>query len=331
MSTDSKYLYGPVPSRRLGRSLGIDLVPFKTCTYDCIYCQLGRTTHRTMDRRAYFPVHEILTELEQVLDAGKEPDYIGIAGSGEPTLNSGIGVLIKEIKRRTAIPVAVLTNGSLLWMPTVRTALMPADLVLPSLDAGDPRLFQRINRPCGGIAFDSLVNGLIQFTHQFPGRVWLEILLLGGLTDTPAAVSRIAEVVSRIRPARVQLNTVCRPAAENFARSLSIEQMQELKAFFAGPVDIISETAAEQLPLVASCPAGDREIQAMLGRRPCTAEDVAAGLRMHMNEALKKLERLVAAGMAHMLMENKKTFYAAGESSGPTAKGGEPPNLEQYK
>jgi wyosine [tRNA(Phe)-imidazoG37] synthetase (radical SAM superfamily) len=331
MSTDYKYLYGPVPSRRLGRSLGIDLVPFKTCTYDCIYCQLGRTTHRTMDRRPYFPVNEILTELEQVLDAGEKPDYIGIAGSGEPTLNSGIGLLIKEIKRRTVIPVAVLTNGSLLWMPTVRTALMSADLVLPSLDVGDPRLFQRINRPCGGITYDCMVNGLIEFTHQFPGQVWLEILLLAGLTDTPAAVSRIAEVVSRIRPARVQLNTVCRPPAEKFARSLSREQMMALKAFFAEPVDIIGETAP-QSSFAAFYTAGNREILAMLNRRPCTAEDVAAGLRMHANEALKKLEQLVAAGMAHMLRENKKTFYVAGEPSGTPAKvfGGSP-SSERYK
>lgn len=310
MSANCKYLYGPVPSRRLGRSLGIDLVPFKTCTYDCIYCQLGRTTHRTMDRRAYFPVHEILTELAEVLNAGETPDYIGIAGSGEPTLNSEIGVLIKELKRRTAIPVAVLTNGALLWMPAVRTALMPADLVVPSLDAGDPRLFQRINRPCGGITYDRMINGLIQFTHQFQGRVWLEILLLAGLTDTPAVVARIAEVVSRMRPARVQLNTVCRPPAENCARSLSIDQMQALKGFFAGPVDIIGETAVEQSPRAAFYTAGEREILAMLGRRPCTVEDVAAGLRMHVNEALKKLEGLVAAGRAHVLTENKKTFYA---------------------
>jgi wyosine [tRNA(Phe)-imidazoG37] synthetase (radical SAM superfamily) len=290
--------------------LGIDLVPFKTCTYDCIYCQLGRTTHRTMDRRAYFPVNEILTELERVLDAGERPDYIGIAGSGEPTLNSGIGPLIKEIKRRTDIPVAVLTNGSLLWMPAVRNALMPADLVLPSLDAGEPRLFRRINRPCGGIDYEGMVDGLIQFTGHFMGRVWLEILLLAGLTDTPAALSRLAELVSRIGPARVQLNTVCRPPAETCARSLSGEQMQAAKAFFAEPVDIIGETASHP-SFAAVYAAGDREILAMLGRRPCTAEDVAVGLGMHTNEALKKLERLVAAGMAHMLMENQKAFYVA--------------------
>jgi wyosine [tRNA(Phe)-imidazoG37] synthetase (radical SAM superfamily) len=321
MAADRKYIYGPVPSRRLGRSLGIDLVPFKVCTFDCIYCQLGRTTHKTWKRRAYFPVNEIQAELEQVLNTGETPDCIGIAGSGEPTLNSGIGVLIKEIKRRTAIPVAVLTNGALMWMPAVRAALMSADLVLPSLDAGDPRLFKRINRPCSGITYDRMVKGLIQFTHQFPGQVWLEILLLAGLTDTPAAVTRIAERVSRIQPARVQLNTVCRPPAEKCARPVAIEQMQVLKAYFTGPVDIIGEIPAGQVPLTTAGTAGNREILAMLSRRPCTAEDVAGGLRMHLNEALKKLEQLVASGAARTIWEEKKIFYAAVGPSGSAGQG----------
>jgi wyosine [tRNA(Phe)-imidazoG37] synthetase (radical SAM superfamily) len=321
MNTDRKYVYGPVPSRRLGRSLGIDLVPFKTCTCDCIYCQLGRTSHKTMNRLAYLPVNKILAELEQVLNSGETPDYIGIAGSGEPTLHSEIGVLIKEIKRCTATPVVVLTNGSLLWMPAVRADLMSADLVLPSLDAGDPRLFKRINRPCSGITYERMVSGLIQFVHQFPGQVWLEIMLLGKLTDSPAAVTRIADCVSRIKPARVQLNTVCRPPAEKYARPVSAEQMQTLRVFFAEPVDIIGENPAAQVPLATVYTIGSREIVAMLGRRPCTAEDVGAGLRMNVNEALKKLEQLVAAGLAHRLEENRKIFYTASEPSRPMCKG----------
>ncbi len=146
-SNDFKYLYGPVPSRRLGRSLGIDLVPFKTCTYDCIYCQLGRTTNKTMERRPYVPVKDILSELKIKLAIGGSPDYISIAGSGEPTLHSDIGELIGKIKEITKIPVAVLTNGSLLYLPEVRAALMQADLVIPSLDAGDEELFHYVNRP----------------------------------------------------------------------------------------------------------------------------------------------------------------------------------------
>ena len=320
MPADRKYIYGPVPSRRLGRSLGIDLVPLKTCTYDCIYCQLGPTTRKTRKRRAYYPVDEILAELQQVLNTGDTPDYIGIAGSGEPTLHSHIGELIRQIKQRTTIPVAVLTNGALLWQPAVRDAIMPADLVLPSLDAGDPQLFQRINRPCHGILYDCMVNGLIQFADQFAGQIWLEILLLAGLNDSPAAVTRIAAWVARIKPARVQLNTVCRPPAESCARPVSIEQMQALRIFFTGPVDIIAEARAPQVPLATAHIPGGREIVAMLSRRPCTAEDIAAGLRLHVNEALKTLQKLVAAGRVQTLSANKKIFYRANEPSRPKNK-----------
>ena len=321
MPADRKYIYGPVPSRRLGRSMGIDLVPFKTCTYDCIYCQLGPTTQKTIERRAYHPVDEILTELQQVLSAGDTPDYIGIAGSGEPTLHSEIGLLIQEIKQRTALPVAVLTNGALLWQLAVRDALMPADLVLPSLDVGDSRLFQHINRPCSGISYDRMVEGLMQFAHQFPGQVWLEILLLAGLTDTPAAIARIAAWAARIKPARVQLNTVCRPPAARYARPVSIERMQTLKAYFAEPVDIIAEPPAQRVPLATARSRGEGEIVAMLSRRPCTAEDIAVGLRMHLNEALKTLQQLVTAGLVHTLSENKKIFYTANAPSKPVAEG----------
>ena len=177
-----KYIYGPVPSRRLGRSLGIDLVPFKTCTYDCIYCQLGRTTNKTIKRRPYVPVKDILNELKIKLATGEPPDYISIAGSGEPTLHSDIGNLIDQINDITEIPVAVLTNGSLLFMPEVRTALSKADLVIPSLDAGDEELFRYVNRPHADIAFDQMVHGLIDFTRNFPGVVWLGGLLLSGVT-----------------------------------------------------------------------------------------------------------------------------------------------------
>ncbi len=197
-SSGFKYLYGPVPSRRLGRSLGIDLVPFKTCTYDCIYCQLGHTTNKTLERLSYVPVKEILNELKRKLATGERPDYISIAGSGEPTLHSYIGELIGMIKNMTNIPVAVLTNGSLLYLPEVRAALMQADLVIPSLDAGDEKMFQYVNRPHPDISFDNMVNGLIAFTRDFPGQVWLEVLLISGVTSMAADVKKIATLAKKI-------------------------------------------------------------------------------------------------------------------------------------
>jgi wyosine [tRNA(Phe)-imidazoG37] synthetase (radical SAM superfamily) len=241
ISNDFKYLYGPVPSRRLGRSLGIDLVPFKTCTYDCIYCQLGRTTSKTMERRPYAPIHDILDELKIKLATGEAPDYISLAGSGEPTLHSEIGELIGKIRELTEIPVAVLTNGSLLYLPEVREDLMRADLVIPSLDAGDHTIFQYVNRPHREISFDNMVNGLIDFTDDYPGQVWLEVLLVSGVTSMAADVEKIAGWANKISPARVQLNTVCRPAAEDYACAVACNQMNNLAGLFAGKVEIISD------------------------------------------------------------------------------------------
>jgi wyosine [tRNA(Phe)-imidazoG37] synthetase (radical SAM superfamily) len=313
--TGFAHIYGPVPSRRLGRSLGVDLVPFKTCSYDCIYCQLGRTTEKTIERREYVPVARVLEELDRKLAGGDVPEFITLAGSGEPTLNSGIGKLIREIKRRTAVPVAVLTNGSLLWMEEVREELLPADLVLPSLDAGDETLFRHVNRPHEEISFERMVEGTVAFTGDFPGEVWLEVFLLDGVTGIPSEVEKIAAAARRIAPARIQLNTVSRPPAEGYACAVSRERLSALKSSFRGIVDIIDESGEEdsrQHPLRES---RDEDILALLGRRPCTGRDVADGLGVHAIEALKHLDALVASGKVKTVLEGGKVYYfAAGPS-----------------
>ena len=222
---DRRHVYGPVPSRRLGRSLGVDLVPFKTCTYDCIYCQLGRTTDLTTACRDYVPVEDILAQLEEKLRTGATPDYVSLAGSGEPTLHARIGELIAGIKRLTPVPVAVLTNGSLLGARDIQDALMEADLVLPSLDVGDAELFELVNRPHESIGFDAMVEGLITFRERFAKPVWLEVMLVAGVTGIQAEVEKIATLTRRIRPARIQLNTVSRPPCEESALPVSRERM----------------------------------------------------------------------------------------------------------
>ena len=318
MTTGFKYVYGPVPSRRLGRSLGIDLVPYKTCTYDCVYCHLGRTTNRTIERKKYVAVDDVLAELKKKLSAGPTPDYISLAGSGEPTLNLHIGDLIGRIKDLTRIPVAVLTNGSLLWMPEVRDALMKADLVLPSLDAGDESLFQRVNRPHGNIAFESMIEGLAEFTEKFPGAVWLEVFLLAGMSGLPFETLKIAAITGHIHPERVQLNTVGRPPAEEFAFSLSRVQMLALKNLFPGQVDIISENVQNENRTAALLKPGVKDILALLRRRPCTSEDVAGGLGMHITEALKHLDALNSAGKAKTLATGGQHFYVASRVEKPS-------------
>jgi wyosine [tRNA(Phe)-imidazoG37] synthetase (radical SAM superfamily) len=311
MTTDCKYVYGPVASRRLGRSLGVDLVPFKTCTYDCIYCQLGRTTHKTIKRKEYVSVDKVLAELERKLGAGPAPDYISLAGSGEPTLNFGIGDLIGKIKGLTRIPLAVLTNGSLLWIPEVQEALLDADLVLPSLDAGDESLFQYVNRPHQGIAFERMVDGIAEFTRRFKGKIWLEIFLLGGVTGIDAEAAKIAERIRRIRPARVQLNTISRPPAEEFAFPLSPDRMRALKGFFPGKVDLVSGKRRYDTPRSGFNKPGEADILALLGRRPCTADGIAQGLGIRVIEALKLLEALCASGEVHTVVEGGRCFYTA--------------------
>ena len=309
-----RYIYGPVPARRLGLSLGVDLVPFKTCTYDCIYCQLGRTTHKTAERREYIPMADVLAELEQKLADGPVPDYLTLAGSGEPTLNVKIGDLIRQIKSLTQIPLAVLTNGSLLWQREVQDALMEADLVLPSLDAGDEDLFRYVNRPHREITFDQMVHGIAEFTRRFPQPVWLEVFLLAGVTGVRSEVEKIAALARRIQPQRVQLNTVARPPYEEFACPVSWNQMQEFANLFDGKAEVISEDNKSRSPVLHE--ATDVDILALLSRRPCTLHGVSAGLGLHVGETAKRLQALVEEGSVTTVRNNQTIFYETVRTKG---------------
>ncbi len=314
MSSESfKYLYGPVPSRRLGRSLGIDLAPFKTCTYDCIYCQLGRTTNKTMERLDYAPVKDIIRELKVKLTAADTFDYISIAGSGEPTLHAYINELIAMIKNMTRIPVAVLTNGSLLYLPEVRAALMRADLVIPSLDAGDETMFQYVNRPHPSIVFDRMVNGLIDFTADYPGQVWLEVLLVSGVTGMDADVKKIAALAEKIHAKKVQLGTICRPATEEYACAVDARQLKKLSSLFTSPVEILADSVPEDMTLTDDTGATDADIWNLLARRPCTLVDVCQGLGLHPHDAAKRLQRLIDEKMITALRVEHDIFYKIAE------------------
>jgi wyosine [tRNA(Phe)-imidazoG37] synthetase (radical SAM superfamily) len=305
------YVYGPVPSRRLGRSLGVDPVPFKTCTLDCVYCQLGRTTNKTIARREYAPVEAILAELDRKLSLRPALDFISLAGSGEPTLNSRLGELIRGIKRLTRVPVAVLTNGSLLWMPQVRDDLKRVDLVLPSLDAGDARLYRYVNRPHPKLDFGKVVRGLTEFTAGFPGRVWLEVFLLAGVTGLPVEVKKIAALARRIGPARVQLNTVSRPPAEEFACPLEEEELARLARLFPGPVEVIRENQSSPLPARKSPGTDNEEMLALLDRRPCTVHDVCLALGLNPGEATKRLVALANRGLIRTVRRHRAVFFEA--------------------
>ena len=303
----NNHVFGPVPSRRLGRSLGVDLVPFKTCPYDCIYCQLGVTTCKTMERSEWVPLEAVVEELRQRLSA--QPDYITLSGSGEPTLFSRLGELIDRIKTMTETPVAVLTNGSLLWQEDVRKDLMKADLVIPSLDAGDEAMFQAVNRPHEGISFERLLAGLIDLRREFPGEYWLEVFILGNHNAIPSEIAKLAECVNLIKPDRVQLNTVTRPPAEESAVEVSSHRLAELAAAFDPAAEVIASFHSDHGE--PEFVAGQQEVFDLLRRRPCSIDDIADGLGMHRNEVTKYIEQLNAQGLLVQSRTAGKLHYSA--------------------
>ncbi len=314
--TEFKHVYGPVPSRRLGRSLGVDALTFKTCSFDCLYCQLGHTTNHTLERREYVPTAEILDELRRKLHNGDRPEYISFAGSGEPTLHSGLGEIIRGIKAMTDVPVVVFTNGSLLWMPEVRADLAEADVVIPSLDGGDAALLDKVNCPVADLDFNRILEGLMAFRAEFKGRIWLEIMLLGGMSDDDASVDTLARLAAQIRPDKVQINSVCRPPADASALPVPAARLLEIQQHFAlvpVPVEIIAEHLDDMAHTAFRTQIREEDIIALIERRPCTAAGVAAGLNIHVTEALKHLEMLVADGKAVTLPKDGQTFYSACE------------------
>ena len=227
-----RYIFGPVLSRRLGRSLGLDIMPFKTCTYDCVYCEQGRTTLKTSERKNYVPVEALVQEMKDFLETHPAQDFITVSASGEPTLHTGIGQIIDAIKALSSIPVAVITNGSLLWDAKVRAALQHADLVLPSLDAGNAALFEKIDRTAPSISFDQMVDGLIVFRESFINTIWLEVMLINGVNTAEEQLREIAAIARRIRPDRIQLNTIARPPAQSSAKAVPFKQLHAFAKLF---------------------------------------------------------------------------------------------------
>jgi wyosine [tRNA(Phe)-imidazoG37] synthetase (radical SAM superfamily) len=303
----SSYTYGPVPSRRLGRSLGVDLVPMKTCTLDCVYCQLRPTEHTVMERREYAPVPEVVAEVCRVLQQGPRPDYVTLGGSGEPTLHASFGSVAEGIRDCTDAPLALITNGTLFHLAQVRAQCAPLDLVLPSLDAGDEETFQRLNRPHGDLSLEQLVDGLAALRRQFDGEIWLEVFLIEGLNTDEEQLRAMRRCVERIGPDRVQLNTAVRPPAEAFVQAAPTEVMERAREILGANAEII---AAGPLPEPGEATGAHRqEVLEMLRRRPCTAEDIAEGLGLHVHEVLKHINSLLAARQIRVRQRLYDTYY----------------------
>jgi wyosine [tRNA(Phe)-imidazoG37] synthetase (radical SAM superfamily) len=302
------HIYGPVPSRRLGRSLGIDLVPHKICTYNCIYCQIGKTTKKTLLRKEYVPVKEVLEEVELFVKEEFSPiDHFSLSGSGEPTLHSKIRSVIEEIKTLSSIPVAVITNGSLLYEREVREDLLGADVVLPSLDAVSSEVFMRINRPHPEISAEKIIEGMVEFRKVYKGQIWLEALFCKEVNDTPGELRRMKEVVERVQPDLIHLNTVVRPPSEDWVKPLSQKEMEEIQAFFGEKATIISEFDRHLLPATESNLA--EETLRILRRRPLSLTDLSKGMGIPEKELEKYIEPLVKERKIRARLFGNSIYY----------------------
>jgi wyosine [tRNA(Phe)-imidazoG37] synthetase (radical SAM superfamily) len=313
--TARRHVYGPVPSRRLGASLGVDVVPLKVCPYDCIYCQLGPTRTLSAERSLYFPVEEILADVDRRLRLWPPPDVITVAGSGEPTLYAGLGALLDGIKRITDMRVALLTNGALFHRADVRAEAARADIVLPSLDAGDEATFRGVNRPVSGLTLNKVVEGLAAFRREYRGEIWLEVMVVAGITDTPEHVRAIAALARRIAPDRIQLNTPVRPTFDERAAPVPAARLAELARLFSPAAEVIAEWGEGHDQALSRAPESE-EVLALLRRRPCTADDVAAGLGLHPNAVVKALAGLEQQGEVHCVLSGGRVFWHAVPGAG---------------
>lgn len=303
----TSFTYGPVPSRRLGMSLGVDIVPPKICTLDCVYCQLGRTTKSSVVREDFVDISAVLAEIKAKLDAGLKADYITLGGSGEPTLNSRLGDLIDGIHRLTDIPVAVLTNGTLFYRQDVRSECAKADMVAPSLDAGDEATFEAVNRPNRDITIEKLVSGLEQFRKEYSGQIWLEVFLIAGVNTDAEQVELIKGLIERIHPDKIHLNTAVRPPAEPNVRAVPREVLDRIARQIGGVCEVIGEAPvglSDRHEIRA-----EADVVSVLKRRPCTIEDICSGLGITRHEAAKHVGRLLEAGIVHSEQRGEVAYF----------------------
>ncbi len=304
-----KHIFGPVASRRLGLSLGLDITPFKTCTLDCVYCECGVTTLKTLERKPYVTTNDLIAELKEFLILERKIDYITFSGSGEPTLNSDIGKIIQEIKKIASTPIALLTNGTLLYLSEVRKEISSLDVILPSLDAASDKMFQIIDRPCGGIKIEPIIQGLIDLRKEYSGQIWLEILFLDGYNTEKEEVLLLKSAIEKIRPDRVQLNTVDRPPPIAWAKPVSLQKLLEIKQWLGFKnADIISHQyhPEQNKPLQKNV---EETIINLLRRRPSTLLDIMTSTGADMIAVQEYLNHLQKKRMVIHENKNGKIFY----------------------
>ena len=305
-----KYLFGPVPSRRLGMSLGVDLVPKKVCSLDCVYCEVGKTTKLTTDRKEYILYDKVVGELEDFFVHNPDPDYITFSGSGEPTLNVRLADILRFIKQKKPhIPVAVLTNGTLFYDQNVRQTLKEADVVLPSLDAATEEGFAKINRPENHLTIEKYIQGLIDFRKEFQGKMWLEIFILPGYNDSENELLELKKAILKIRPDSIQLNTLDRPGTVAGLKAASREELERvIHLWNMDHLEIIA-AAPERKKVQSYRKDAENAIMETILRRPCTLDDLVKILGMHLSEINKYLDVLEAENKIEAVRQERGVFY----------------------
>lgn len=308
-----KHLFGPVTSRRLGVSLGIDLVPYKYCPLNCVYCEVQSTTHLQTKREEFFPTQDILDELDSFMRERPHLDYITFSGAGEPTLNSSIKDIITHVKEQyPEYKLALLTNGVLLNDDAVLAEILPCDLILPSLDAATQKVYEMINRPKAGLKVEDLISGLVKLRERYQGQIWLEVFIIPGINDMEEELLPLREAIARIKPDIVQLNSLDRPGAEEWVEAATARDLKKVKDFMAialsTPIEIIAKIKYQ-----GGMDSLDAEvvsfIQATISRRPSTAEDLAEMLNIHINEIMKILRELAHEGKLQAERMARGVFY----------------------
>jgi len=306
------YLFGPVPSRRLGISLGVDLIPRKTCTLNCIYCECGKTTKLTIQRKEWVPINDVIDELKRYLKENHCPEYITFSGSGEPTLHTGIGIILDFLKKQHGtFKTAVLTNGTLLYLPQVREELLSADVVIPSLDAAIQETFKKINMPHPSLNIQTIINGITEFKKIFKGKLILEIFIIPGVNDNNNDLDELKQAILTIHPDEVQLNTLDRPGVLSSIRAATTDELEQIMQYWQLPnVSIISSLYSNKNNVH---PAYRYDIESAIletiARRPCTVDDIAQILNVRIIEINKYLGELEAQSKIKRVMQNRGIFY----------------------
>jgi wyosine [tRNA(Phe)-imidazoG37] synthetase (radical SAM superfamily) len=301
------HVFGPVPSRRLGLSLGVDLIPPKTCTFDCLYCQVGRTTLKRIEPEAFVPIKEVIRALKEKLK-NVTADYVTFSGSGEPTLHSEIDQAIRFVKETTNMKVALLTNGSLFWREEVREKVLRADLIMPTLSTAFEETFRAIHRPHRDLRLSNIIEGLKRLHQVYKGQLFLEVVLLAGINETEREIQALKRVIDQIAPDRIQLNTVVRPPADSRALLLDRKRLEDIKNFLGAKAEIIAEVPPQRK--VTPDDSLSVAILEIAKRRPVRASDISNVLNRSLREVEGQIKDLVMKGQLRYEVYRGEIYYS---------------------